>query len=106
LTDDEQAELKGLWRKLVRVYHPDRFASDPEKRATYEKLTALINRARDEGDIGLLRDIANDPTGFIARQGWGSFDFQERGRAQCPEASAAEPSAQDSGRHRSARRVA
>ncbi len=77
LTDDEQAELKGLWRKLVRIYHPDRFAGDPEKRATYEKLTALINRARDEGNIGLLRDIANDPTGFIARQGWGSFDFQD-----------------------------
>ncbi len=26
LTADEEAELNGLWRKLVKLYHPDRFA--------------------------------------------------------------------------------
>ena len=33
------------------------------------KLTAAINRAKDEGDIGTLREIADDPHGFILRQG-------------------------------------
>ena len=32
------------------------------------KLTAAINRAKDNGDIGRLREIADDPHGFILRQ--------------------------------------
>jgi hypothetical protein len=34
------------------------------------KLTAAINRAKDSGDIQTLREIADDPHGFILRQGW------------------------------------
>ena len=77
LTDDEQAELGELWKKLVKLYHPDRFANEPDKRATYEKLTATINHAKDRGDIAALRQIADDPHGFILRQGWASLDFGE-----------------------------
>ena len=29
LTPDEEAELNRLWKKLVKLYHPDRFAHDP-----------------------------------------------------------------------------
>ena len=58
-----------LWKKLVKLYHPDRFAHEPDKLETYAKLTAAINRAKDEGDIGTLREIADDPHGFILRQG-------------------------------------
>ena len=37
----------------------------------------MINQARDNGDIERLREIANDPHGFILRQGWGSLDFSD-----------------------------
>lgn len=71
LSEDEEGELKKMWRKLVRLFHPDRYMDDEDKQATYQKLTAEINRARDAGDIDLMREIADDPQGFIARQGWG-----------------------------------
>jgi hypothetical protein len=77
LTPDEEAELNRLWKKLVKLYHPDRFAHEPDKLATYEKLTAAINRAKDNGDMAMLREIAEDPHGFILRQGWASLDFTD-----------------------------
>ncbi len=77
LTSEEEAELSRLWKKLVKLYHPDRFAHEPDKLETYEKLTAAINRAKDSGDIETLREIAEDPHGFILRQGWASLDFSE-----------------------------
>lgn len=77
LTDDEAAEMKQLWRKLVKLFHPDRLGDDPERQAIYVKLTAEINRARDEGNIALLREIAQDPEGFIAKQGWGFLQSKE-----------------------------
>ena len=77
LTTDEEAELARLWRKLVKLYHPDRFAHEPDKLETYAKLTAAINRAKEEGDIATLREIAEDPHGFILRQGWASLDFSD-----------------------------
>ena len=46
----------------------------PEKLATYEKLTS---GAKDNGDIETLREIAEDPHGFILRQGWTSLDFSD-----------------------------
>jgi len=77
LSADEGAELTTLWRTLVKLYHPDRFAHQPDKLDTYHKLTAAINRAKDNGDIALLREIAGDPAGFILRQGWATLDFGE-----------------------------
>ena len=77
LTPEEEAELNQLWKKLVKLYHPDRFAHEPEKLETYHKLTAAINRAKDSGDIQTLREIAEDPHGFILRQGWASLDFSD-----------------------------
>jgi hypothetical protein len=77
LTAEEEAELTQLWKKLVKLYHPDRFAHKPDKLETYEKLTAAINRAKDSGDIKTLREIAEDPHGFIIRQGWASLDFSD-----------------------------
>jgi len=77
LTAEEEAELNQLWKKLVKLYHPDRFAREPSKLETYNKLTGAINRAKDAGDIKTLREIAEDPHGFILRQGWASLDFSE-----------------------------
>ncbi len=77
LTAEEKAELSRLWKKLVKLYHPDRFAHQPDKLETYHKLTAAINRAKDSGDIKTLREIAEDPHGFILRQGWLTLDFSD-----------------------------
>jgi len=77
LTAEEEAELKQLWKKLVKLYHPDRFAHEPDKLETYNKLTSAINRAKEAGDIKTLREIAEDPHGFILRQGWASLDFSD-----------------------------
>ena len=77
LTPEEEAELNRLWKKLVKLYHPDRFAHEPEKLETYHKLTAAINRAKDSGDIQTLQEIAEDPHGFILRQGWAKLDFSD-----------------------------
>ena len=31
LTTEEAAEVSQLWRKLVKLFHPDRFAHEPER---------------------------------------------------------------------------
>lgn len=77
LSQDDEQELKLLWKKLVRLYHPDRFANQPDKIETYNELTSAINHARDNGDIDVLREIANDPHGFIVRRGLVSLDFSD-----------------------------
>jgi DNA polymerase-3 subunit epsilon len=82
LSSDEAMELKTLWKKLVRLYHPDRFANQPDKLETYHHLTSAINQARENGDIARLRDIANDPHGFILRAGWASLDFGDAGEVR------------------------
>ena len=58
LTAGEAAEVSQLWRELVKLFHPDRFAHEPEKQETYHKLTAAINHAKDHGDLATLRRIA------------------------------------------------
>src|ERR1017187_7661316 len=78
LTAEQEAELTQLWKKLVKLYHPDRFANEPDKLETYHKLTAAINQAKDNGNIEILREIAEDPHGFILRQGWAKLDFSDK----------------------------
>jgi DNA polymerase-3 subunit epsilon len=75
LNEEETSRLKALWKRLVRMFHPDQYEQDPEKRLTYERLTQTINDARDRGDIELLESIAKDPEGFIRRQGWASVSL-------------------------------
>ena len=82
LSGDEAMELKTLWKKLVRLYHPDRFANQPDKLETYHHLTSAINQARENGDIARLRELAHDPHGFILRAGWASLDFGDAGEVR------------------------
>lgn len=77
LSEDEALELKSIWKKLVKTYHPDRFANDPQKMASFTQLTSEINLARDNGDIERLREIAGDPNGFMMRHGLGRLDFDD-----------------------------
>ena len=37
LTTEEEAELGKLWKKLVKLYHPDRFAHEPDKLETLQQ---------------------------------------------------------------------
>ena len=66
-----------MWRKLCRLFHPDRYAQDKKHREAYERLTQRINRAKDEGDIATLREIADDPNGYLLKNGEPSLDFSE-----------------------------
>ena len=77
LSDEDALRMQQLWKKLVRLFHPDRYHDDPAKKETYEKLVATINAARDECDLELLELISKDPMAYIARQGWGGIDLQE-----------------------------
>lgn len=77
LSEQDEKELKAIYRKLVRLYHPDRYAHDSQKQEIFERLTQEINQARDRGDIERLREIANDPNGFLLRSGLKSLDFSE-----------------------------
>lgn len=40
--------VRRAWRKLVAMYHPDKFAGDPEKQRIATELTKGINRAYEE----------------------------------------------------------
>ena len=40
-------------------------------------MTAAINQAKDNGDIATLREIADDPAGFLLRRGWATLDFSD-----------------------------
>uniref|UniRef100_E6QNX4 Exonuclease, RNase T and DNA polymerase III n=1 Tax=mine drainage metagenome TaxID=410659 RepID=E6QNX4_9ZZZZ len=78
LTAEEASELKGLWRKLCRLFHPDYYSHDEEHREVYERLMQRINRAKDEGDIATLREIAEDHNGYLLKHGEPSLDFSDR----------------------------
>jgi hypothetical protein len=75
LNDEEEEELKRLWRKLVGLFHPDRFALEPDKQEAYAELTREINDARDKGDIERLREIVRDPEEFMAKMGLSQLNF-------------------------------
>ena len=40
-------------------------------------MNAAINRAKVGGDIAALREIAEDPHGYILRQGWAGLDLSD-----------------------------
>ena len=77
LTEEQQAELKTLFRKLVKLFHPDRYANDPEAYKTYTRLTQEITAARDAGDIEKLKEIASDPASFARKLGAGLLDLSD-----------------------------
>ena len=43
LSDAEAGEMGALWRKLVKLHHPDRFANEPGKLETYDTSSLLRN---------------------------------------------------------------
>lgn len=77
LTEDQQAELKALFRKLVKLFHPDRHVNDPEAYKAYTRLTQEITTARDAGNIDKLKEIANDPQAYARKIGAGLIDLSD-----------------------------
>jgi DNA polymerase-3 subunit epsilon len=77
LAAGQEAEVTHLWEKLVKLYHPDLFAGEPDNLETSRQLTAAIDLAKANGDIETLREIAKDPHGFVLRQGWATLDFKD-----------------------------
>ena len=84
---DRAERLRKVWKKLVRLYHPDKHHNDPDKRETYESLMAVINRAKEDGDLETLEKIAKDPEAFARGQGWdlGGFNEDSRSRRDGPD---------------------
>src|SRR5271154_7265256 len=77
LGDEAERELRKLWKQLILLYHPDRHVGEADTIDTYVKLMSTINRAKEERDIDRLREIYNDPGGFVLRQGWTWLDFSD-----------------------------
>jgi hypothetical protein len=77
LGEEAERELRKLWKQLTLLYHPDRHAGKADTIDTYVQLMSTINRAKEEQDLGRLREIYNDPEGFVLRQGWTSLDFSD-----------------------------
>lgn len=79
LTKEEEAELRSLWKQLVKLFHPDLVHDDPEKAETFHNLTQAINQAKAAGDLEILREIAADPEAFLRKKGWANVDLGGRG---------------------------
>jgi hypothetical protein len=77
IRDKDERELRKLWKQLILLYHPDRHAGETDTIDTYVKLMSTINRAKEERDIGRLREIYSDPEGFVLRQGWTWLDLSD-----------------------------
>lgn len=78
LTKEEEAELRSLWKQLVKLFHPDLVHDDPEKAETFHNLTQAINQAKAAGDLEILREIAADPEAFLRKKGWANVDLGGR----------------------------
>ena len=77
LSDEEQAELRGIYRKLAALYHPDRYANDVSKQKAYAELMKIINQAKDSCAIEILREIARDPNQFLTAHGYEFLNLQD-----------------------------
>jgi hypothetical protein len=61
----------------LKIRAPGFADHEPDKLEAYNKLSAAINQAKKDGDIETLREIAEDPQGFMLRQGWANLDFKD-----------------------------
>ena len=70
--NNSEAKLTHFWKMLVKLYHLDRFANEPDKLETYSKLTTAIYLARDTGDGNIFDQGVgdNDPNEIGAYLIW------------------------------------
>lgn len=65
-TEENPAEVNEIYRKLAKLYHPDR-QSNNVSRKSHEQFMKIINRARSSNNLKLLKEIAEDPRGYCLR---------------------------------------
>lgn len=58
LSDEDKTELRDLWKKLSKKYHPDLGGSDPET-------MIKVNKAYERGDIDYLRNLYENGGGDL-----------------------------------------
>lgn len=56
VSEEIQADIKILWKKLIRKFHPD-LVTDPEEKLQREDLMKKINQAYAEADIETLQSL-------------------------------------------------
>jgi hypothetical protein len=57
LSEEAAQSLRDLFRKIVKLIHPDRYANDPEKCAQANQLMAEANAAYQAQDIARLKKL-------------------------------------------------
>lgn len=60
-SEEEQADAKKLWRRLISLFHPD-LTQDVKEKKIREELMKQINLAYEEGDLSRLSSIERDHT--------------------------------------------
>jgi curved DNA-binding protein CbpA len=78
-------EIKEAYRDLVKVWHPDRFGSDPRLRQKAEDKLKLINRAYQvlESGLGTRGTYAGEPEGAASSTD-GDASFRRRNSSSAP----------------------
>ena len=59
LNAEETARLKQLWKKLVRIFHPDLHEHDPEKSGNFERLEGRVMAESWTAESFLKNDWSN-----------------------------------------------
>ena len=77
LNEAEQDEMKTLYRKLMKLYHPDQYMMDESKRKAYENISSLINKAKEDHDLETLRILGSNPERILNPEGLKLRDFEE-----------------------------
>lgn len=62
LGEDEEKEFKKIYRGLMHRFHPDKSLKHKEN---YEKITKIINSAKEKQDLQLLKDIQTFPEKYF-----------------------------------------
>ena len=62
---NKKSRLKKVWMKLVKIFHPDKHMSNEKDKKAYEEMMVTVNRAKKEGDLEILEEIAKEPEKFL-----------------------------------------
>ena len=65
-TEENPAEVNEIYRKLAKLYHPDR-QSNGDSRKSHEQFMKIINRARSSYDLKTLKEINEDFPRFLLK---------------------------------------
>lgn len=62
LVEDEEKEFKKIYLSLIGRFHPDKSLKHKEN---YEKMSKIINSAKEKQDLQLLKDIQSFPERYF-----------------------------------------